>query len=99
MNTAVRNSQKLGRLAAGKNSSAPATCTNSETTSVVLAPIDSISFDVGEETIKYAVKNAPFASAACSQGRSNTDRKCGTSCMFRLVINPKMKYRIVTVIN
>ena len=61
--------------------------------------MDSISFEVGDDTTKYAVKKAPFANAAWSQGRSNTDRKCGTNCMFRLVMKPKMKYRMVTVMN
>jgi len=64
-----------------------------------LWPKASISHDVGAETTKYAVKKAPFAKAACSHGKSKTDRKWGTNCMFRLVMNPKMKYSTVTVMN
>ena len=42
---------------------------------------------------------ADSASMAHAYGKSKIDRRCGTSAMFRLVINPKMKNRIATVIN
>jgi hypothetical protein len=58
-----------------------------------------MSIEVGDEQTKYAVKNAPVASVASSHGRLKTDLRCGTRDIFRLVMNPNMKYKIVMVIN
>jgi hypothetical protein len=32
-------------------------------------------------------------------GEEKIDRRCGTRAIFRLVINPKMKNRAVTIMN
>src|ERR1035438_8769080 len=59
----------------------------------------SISFDVGEEKTRYARKNADSASIAHPYPNVKMARRCGTSAIFRLVMNPKMKNSAVTVIN
>ena len=100
--TAVRNSGKLTSLAAGTKSRHPTTWMNNDTTIVRLYPIDSISLEVGAEKTKYARKKADSASMANANGsgavgEEKIERRCGTSAIFRLVINPKMKNSAVTM--
>ena len=96
-NSATSTSEYVSKCVAAGTIRQPSTMTPSAKMMDLLLPSRAISAAAGNDTMKYAMKNANCVSIACAYVSSKIALSAAISGSMETVMNPHMKNSVVTV--